>query len=71
MNLHISEHFLFSDTKVTWDQATEYCVYGGMTLAHSLNPEENVAIVKVARDKSPLDALGLSHPYLNRNWVIS
>ena len=64
-----SEHFIYSDTKVTWDEATEYCVYGGMTLAHSLNPRENVAIVKLAREKSPLDDLGLSHPYLNRNWV--
>ena len=60
---------MYSDTKVTWEQATEYCVYGGMTLAHSLNPVENVAIVKLGREKSPLDDLGLSHPYLNRNWV--
>ena len=64
-----TEHFLYSDTKATWKQASEYCAYGEMTLAQALSPEQNVAIVKLGRERSPVDELGLSHPYLNRNWV--
>ena len=63
------EHFIYSDTKVTWGDAINYCSFGGMTLAHDLSPEQNVAIVKLAREKSPVDDLGKAHPYLNRNWV--
>ena len=40
-----------------------------MTLAHDLSPEQNIAIIKLAREKSPVDELGARHPYLNRNWV--
>ena len=64
-----SEHFVYSTYQVTWEQATNFCSWGGMTLAHAVSPEENVALVKLARESSPIDDLGAKHPYLNRNWV--
>ena len=60
---------MYSASKVTFNKAQDYCSYGGMTLAHALSPEENVEIVRMGRERSPLDALGTTHPYLNRNWV--
>ena len=54
---------------MSWTKADEYCTFGGMVLAQAISPEQNVALVDLAQSQSPVDDLGLSHPYLSRNWV--